>query len=76
VLAATHAGLPTALIQTAHHDLVRDQGRAYADALRGADVAVTRTEYVDAVHGYVATPGLVPASRQALAEVVSAVRAR
>jgi acetyl esterase len=74
LMADSHAGLPPALIQTAHHDPLRDQGAAYAAALRRAGVAVTRTDYVDALHGYVSMPGLVPASRQALAEVVGVLR--
>jgi acetyl esterase len=73
LLAESHADLPTALIQTAQHDPVRDQGAAYAQALQRAGVAVTHTNYVDAVHGYASLPGLVPASRQALAETVTAV---
>ena len=73
-LFAEHAGLPPALIQTAQHDPLRDQGTAYAEALRAAGGRVQLTNYVDAVHGYVSLPGLVPAARQALAEVVGAVR--
>ena len=30
--------------------------------------------YVDAVHGYISLPGLMPASRQALAEAAATVR--
>ena len=73
-LRADHSGLPPALIQTAQHDPLRDQGAAYAEALRRAGVDVRLTNYVDAVHGYVSIPGAVPAARQALAEVVDAVR--
>jgi acetyl esterase len=67
-----HEGLPPALIQTAQHDPLRDQGRVYADALRKADVDVRLTNYVDAVHGYASLPGVVPVARQALAEAVAA----
>lgn len=74
--AESHADLPPALIQTAHHDPVRDQGRAYAEVLRRAGVPVTLTDYVDALHGYVSMPTLVPASHQALAEVVNVLRSR
>jgi acetyl esterase/lipase len=73
-LFAKHEGLPPALIQTAQHDPLRDQGPAYAEALRSAGVAVRLTNYVDAVHGYISIPGVVPAARQALAEAVEALR--
>jgi acetyl esterase len=73
-LRAKHEGLPPALIQTAQFDPLRDQGDAYADALREARVAVRLTNYVDAIHGYASLPGLVPVARQALAETVDTVR--
>lgn len=73
-LRATHENLPPALIQTAQHDPLRDQGSAYAEALQSAGVAVHLTNYVDGVHGYISIPGVVPCARQALTEVVSALR--
>jgi acetyl esterase len=72
--APSHAGLPPALIQTAQHDPLRDQGPAYAAALRADGVPVRLTNYIDAVHGYISIPGVVPAARQALAETVDVVR--
>ena len=74
-LFADHRDLPPALIQTAHHDPLRDQGAVYADALRDAGVPVRLTDYVDAVHGYISIPGVVPAARQALGEAVAELRA-
>lgn len=73
-LRAKHHDLPPALVQTAQHDPIRDDGAAYARALREAGVPVRYTNYVDAVHGYISLPGLVPAARQALAEAASAIR--
>jgi acetyl esterase len=69
-----HEGLPPALIQTAQHDPLRDQGPAYAAALLAAGVPAQVTNYVDAVHGYISIPGIVPAARQALADAVTALR--
>ncbi|MBE7188207.1 alpha/beta hydrolase [Jatrophihabitans endophyticus] len=69
-LRGKHEGLPPAVIQTAQYDPLRDQGYAYADALRAAGVPVRHTNYVRAVHGYISLPGVVPAAHQALAEVV------
>ena len=65
-----HEDLPPAVIQTAQYDPLRDQGYAYARALRAAGVAVRHTNYVRAVHGYISMPGAVPAAHQALAEIV------
>jgi acetyl esterase len=74
-LLGAHDRLPPAFIQTANHDPLRDQGPAYATALRMAGVQVQLRNYVDAVHGYVSVPGIVPASRQALADAAQALRA-
>jgi acetyl esterase len=73
-LFADHTGLAPALIQTAQHDPLRDQGAVYADALRKADVQVRLTNYVDAVHGYISIPGVVPVARQARGEAVMMLR--
>jgi acetyl esterase len=75
-LRAKHEGLPPALIQTAEYDPLRDEGAAYAEALRAAGVDVEYTNYVNSVHGYISLPGLVPEARTALAEVVGFVRER
>lgn len=73
-LRADHRGLPPALVQTAEHDPLRDQGAAYAAALRRAGVAVRLSNYADAVHGYISIPRVVPVARQALAEAVDELR--
>ena len=73
-LRGEHHDLPPALIQTAHHDPLRDHGPAYAAALRSAGVEVRLTNYGDAVHGYISVPGVVPAARHALAEAVAELR--
>jgi acetyl esterase/lipase len=73
-LRAEHEGLPAAFIQTAQHDPLRDQGAAYAEALRAAGVPVQHTNYVDAVHGYISVPGVVPLARQALHDASVALR--
>lgn len=74
LLADQHAGLPRALVITAEHDPIRDDGRRYARALRTAGVPVRHTDYVDAPHGFLSVPGLVPAARQALAEICAEVQ--
>jgi acetyl esterase len=75
-LRAKHEGLPPALIQTAQYDPLRDEGAAYADALREAGVDAQYTNYLNSVHGYISLPGLVPEAKDALAEMVAFVRDR
>lgn len=75
-LRAKHEGLPPALIQTAQFDPLRDDGAAYAAALREAGVDAELTNYLDSVHGYSSLPGLVPEARRALADLVDFVRRR
>lgn len=73
-LYADHHGLPPALVQTAEYDPLRDDGAAYAAALRDAGVEVRLTNYVDAVHGFASLPSVSPPARQALAEAVDMIR--
>ncbi|WP_406689483.1 alpha/beta hydrolase [Saccharopolyspora sp. ID03-671] len=67
--AATHEGLPPALIQVAEHDPIRDDGVRYAAALRAAGVPVRSTTYVGMPHGFVAFPNICRSAPQALAEL-------
>ncbi|WP_406428413.1 alpha/beta hydrolase [Streptomyces sp. NBC_00147] len=46
-------GLPPALIVTAEHDPLRDEGELYGQRLREAGVAATVSRYEGAVHGFV-----------------------
>jgi acetyl esterase len=73
-LFADHHDLPPALIQTAQFDPLRDQGVAYAAALRDAGVEVRLTNYVDSVHGFISLPGVAAGGRQAMDEAVQTIR--
>jgi acetyl esterase len=73
--APDHANLPPALIQTAQLDPIRDDGARYAEALRRDGNEVRLTEYVGAPHGYISVPGPVRGAKQALAEIVTELRA-
>jgi acetyl esterase len=72
--ASSHAGLPPALVQVAGHDMLRDEGVAYARALEAAGVPVTRTEYSAMPHGYLNFPRFSRDARAAIDEVVAAQR--
>jgi acetyl esterase len=74
--AASHAGLPPALILTAHHDPLRDHGTTYAEALRAGGTEALLRDYGPGIHGFVALPGVVPVARQALGDVVEFLRER
>src|SRR4051812_15678360 len=76
LLADDHAGLPPALVQTAEHDALLDEGHLYAQALAAAGVPVRYTENVGAAHGYISMPGVQPQAHQALWEIVTELRAR
>jgi acetyl esterase len=50
--ASGFADLPPATVLTCGFDPLRDEGRAFADRLEAAGVAVSRHEYPDMIHGF------------------------
>jgi acetyl esterase len=69
------AGLPPAFVLTVRHDVLRDEGEAYARALESAGVPVTLRRYDGAIHGFFRWMAKSRLSRQAVAEVGAALRA-
>ena len=74
IRAASLRGLPPALIQTAEFDPLRDEGEAYADALRDAGVPVMRHRYDGLIHAFVKRVDQFDAALEAIREVGDALR--
>lgn len=68
------SGLPPALIQTAEFDPLRDEGRAYAERLRTAGVAVRYDEIQGVVHDPYLMFGVSPKGRRALDDAAAFLR--
>lgn len=58
--------LPPAHVHTAEFDAVRDEGRAYADALASAGVPVRYTCHSGMIHHFYGLTGVIPSARTAL----------
>ncbi|MCC9137150.1 alpha/beta hydrolase [Pontibacter silvestris] len=64
---ADPAGLPPAVIITAEHDPLRDEGNLYARKLEDAGIHVVHKEYKDMIHDFVLMmPKFLKESREAL----------
>jgi acetyl esterase/lipase len=63
------AALPPAIVHTAEFDPLRDEGRAYADRLAQAGVAVRHTCHSGMIHYFYAMSAAIPEARSALAAI-------
>ncbi len=69
------SGVAPAVVVTAGFDPLRDEGEAYADALKAAGVPVLHRRFPGLLHGFFNAPAISRTAREAIIEVAGAVRA-
>ena len=70
---ANFADLPPAVILTAEHDVLRDEGELYATRLLKAGVPVRHQRFAGQMHGFFTMTGLLPGAGEALDYVAAAI---
>jgi acetyl esterase/lipase len=74
LLAADLSRLPPAQVHTAEFDPLRGEGKAYADRLKAAGVAVRHTCHAGMIHHFYAMGAVIPYARTALAAAGAEIR--
>jgi acetyl esterase len=67
------SGLPPAIVVTAEHDVLRDEGELYATRLLKAGVPVAHRRFDGQMHGFFTMTGVLPGSAAALDYVAGAL---
>jgi acetyl esterase len=68
------AGLPPAYVLTAEEDVLRDEGEAYAEALRTAGVPTELVRWPGTIHGFFRWLAVAPVARDAVEAVGARLR--
>jgi acetyl esterase len=71
--AASLAGLPPAVVLTAEHDVLRDEGELYATRLLKAGVPVRHRRFAGQMHGFFTMVDVLPGAGDALGYVTAAI---
>lgn len=71
LLASSHAGAAPAFVVIAGHDILTDEGTAYAERLRIEGVPVVLRHWPGQIHGFVSMGRHILAARQAVSEAAA-----
>lgn len=71
---ASFRALPPTVVATAGFDVLRDEGKAFAEKAKAAGVSVNYIEFSSLAHGFVTMTGSVSAARLAIQTITEQIR--